>query len=426
MSKLTILSSNTDKRQAKIRKARSVNDLLGVLSEITQEVGENTRMVSGLIKSLSATRKPVSEAEEIRISHTGKGALPTSTKISTKTTPSGDNLGVKLEKFVVPPLKVLQPSVDVVQSLYDNARELDSVEALLSQSFIGAKNQPQALRAVRTLKAEVDKSILQALKAVNAIASKHLPTEMKRLNTKIIGYVLDTVEPSSYSDITETVYVVPVDSQLHFSLYLCLQDLKDGKGFIYTEFYVVLTGVVEKGAIKYYLNTLPDFKVPGTYEKGKEVLNEKAAVTRVRFLFSANDILSDEERRPLPVTTQDLKSKNLHLLPSVQGVDVKDDTILVHLKSGTAPSKVNELVTTVLPMLRSVVGLTGRSRSVFKWKTVKKGPKTSLEFILTPDIRSDEKAQLSLNLTKLHELQSALDLTPEELGAVKKALKSFL
>jgi len=427
MGKLVICaSSRTEQRQAKIRKARSVNDLIDVLDEIAKDVTRNSKALVGLVNSLSSVSGNSIDTDEIKISHTGKGPVPTSTKISTKVSPTTDTLGVKLEKFIVPPKHKLEKSVSVLQALYDNAKELDSVEALLTQSFAGAKNQAKALSAVQSLKEEVDRSIHAALSTLSELADKHLPSEMQRLNKKLIGFVLDTVDPTSYSDITEIVYVAPKGDDILFSLYLCLENLKDDRGYTYSEFYIVLTGVVRSNTIKYYLNTLPDFKIPGGYDVGKEVQNEKDAVRRLQLLLSANDILSDAERRHIPATTEDLRAKNIHKLSFVDNVEVKDDAIFVWLKANTPPSKYNTLITSVIPALKSALGLSSRSKSIFKWKVKKQGAKTALEFILTPDIRSDEKDQLSLNLTRLNELQRALDLTPEELTHIKKALKSLL
>lgn len=425
MSKLMLSSSSTEKRHSSIRKARSVNDLTSILQEISKEVKQSVLLVGDLVQVLASTSgRNIEEQDEIKINK----VQPTpSQRINTKSTPTLSSLGVKLEKFVVPPLEKIKDSVGIVQNLYDNASELDAVEALLAQSFEGSKNQASALLAVRALRDEVNTTINKALTSLSKIADKHVPSEMKVLITRLIGFVLDTVEPKSYSEITELVYVSTGKDQLWFSLYLCLHDLKDDKGFTYSEFYVVLTGVVKGGNITYFLNTLPDFKVPGKYELGKEVPNEKAALQRIKFLLGANDILSDAERRPMPVTKEQLSGKGIAKIPYVSSADVKDDTIIVHLKPNIPPSKFNSIVTQIIPLLKSVVGITSRSKSIFKWKIVKSaGGRTSLQFILAPDLRADDKATLSMNLTKLRELQSALDLTPEELGAIKKALKSFL
>ena len=438
MSKLLLTASSTEKRQSQIRKARSVNDLLNILSDITEEVDQNSKVISGLIKSLSSSkarrtsysaRRPA-DLDEIKISHTGKGPLsiPT-TKIRTKAEPATSVLGVKLEKFVVPPLKDIESSLGIVQSLYDNARELESVEALLSQAFAGSKNQPQALKSVKALRAEVDSSTNTALQTLQRIADKHMPTEMRLLNTKIIGFVLDTLDPTTYSNITEIVYVAPgKDKTLLFSLYLCLHDLKDGDNFTYNEFYIVLTGVIRGGNINYYLNTLPDFKVPGSYPIGKEVTNEKSAVNRIKLLLSANDVVQEFERRPLGITKTELQTKNVHTIPFVSSAEVKDDAIIVHLKANTPPDKYNAVVTQLLPLLKSVMGITSRSRSVFKSKIVKTRStgQAAIHFILTPDVRSDETQALTMNLVKLAELQKALDLTPEEVHSIKQGLKKHL
>ncbi len=425
MGKLMLSSSSTERRHSAIRKARSVNDITAILQEISKEIKLNSSLVGDLTKVLASTSgRNIEEQDEIKINK----VLPTpSRRINTKSTPTLSSLGVKLEKFVVPPLDKIKSSVGIVQNLYDNASELDAVEALLAQSFEGSKNQAAALASVKALKNEVNATINKALTSLSKIADKHVPSEMKTLITRIIGFVLDTVDPKTYSEITELVYVSTGKDQLWFSLYLCLNDLKDEKGFTYSEFYIVLTGVVKDSTITYFLNTLPDFKVPGKYELGKDVQNEKAALQRIKFLLGANDILSDAERRPMPATKDQLDAKGIAKIPYVSSADVKDDTIIVHLKPNIPPSKFNGIVTQIIPLLKAVVGLNSRSKSIFKWKIVKSaGGRNSLQFVLTPDIRSDDKATLSMNLTKLRELQSALDLTPEELSAIKKALKSFL
>ncbi len=421
MTKITITASN--KRQDSIRRARSVNDLIDVLQDISVEVHKNRKSASTLMKSLSASTK--GDEGEIRINRTGVG--PTPTKIPLKTEPQNETLGVKLTSFKAPPITRIRSAVSLVQSMYDNAQELDSIEALLTHAFSGAKNQERALSAVRSLKKEVDGSIHDALSALNAIAEHHVPTEMQKLNKRLIGFVLDNINPKAYSEITELMYVAPVNNTLEFSLYLCLHSLKDGKGFNYNEFYVVLTGVVEGATIRYFLTTLPDFKVPGKYEIGKPVASEADMVKRIRLLMAANDILVEEERRVVPVARYDLRNAGAHRIEGVADIDVKSDAIYVFSKKGYESLEAREnIFKEVSPLLQRVLGFNTRTRSRLAHKSVTHNGRKAIKIIIMPDPRGKEKSHHVLNVERLHELKQALDLTDHEVDVIKKGLKSLL
>lgn len=428
MSKITITCSS-ESRIAKIRKARSLNDLLGVINEIVAEVTRSKKIVQNLGVSLSSTSTAAAAAvdddEEITIDRSGlKGpGITRNKRIQVKrSVPSNSKLGVKLEKFIVPSAQVLKQNSQVVQDLYSNAIELESIEALIKQTFADAKNQPMALKALTALREEIDKTIFKALTILNKLANKHVPTEMKFLNTRLVEFILDYVDPATYSDLTEIVYVAPADKDLHFSLYVCLYNLKDKTGYMYSEYYVVLTGVVDKsGFIRYYLNTLPDFKVPGKYTLGKEISTERDMLNRIKLLFSTNDIISEHERRPIPVDNDLLHQRKVHKVPGVTSAKVVKDEIVIGVTSGT-PTKVNQVVITLLPLLNRIVGISPRSKSIFKWASKKTGAKTYLHFSLVPSAPTTGV----VDLNKLRDLQKSLDLDDESMKRIVKALKGTL
>lgn len=412
------MSSN---RLEKIRKSRSVNDLIDIINEIAKEVRSGKKAVEKLTISISAKNE-----DEIKIDHSGKKS-PEKMKITQKT-PSEDTLGVKLTKFVVPPKDVLVKHNSTIQSMYENASELDAAEALLQQTFAGVKNQPAALRALRALKEEVDSSLNRAFSALNKLANKHLPTEMEQLSDSLISYLIDHLDKKSYDNMTKMVYVAPDESNnILFSIYIGIEGLKNGSGFVFDEFYVILTGLVDKkGYIRYFLNTLPDFKVPGKYPVGKEITTEKDMIQRFKFLLAHNDLVSDFERKPMPLTTDQAKTKGLTNIPNVSDAYVEDDALYVVIKKGKDSDRViKSVVLSVMPLLNLLVGNARRSKSVIKYKPLARKGTTVLQFILTPQLATGDDQDLSLNLQKLKELKSLLDLSDKEVEAIKHALKNI-
>jgi len=417
MNKITITCAS-ESRIDKIRKARSLNDLMAVMKDIMQDVSKSKKVVTTLETSLSAD-------EEISIDRTGVRTRERTIRV-TRATPTSTTLGVKLSKFVVPSKDVLENNSKVVQDLYANAQELDSIEALLKQTFAGAKNQPNALRALRSLKSEIDATIYKALTALNSLAKKHIPSEMKTLNTRLVSFLLDYVDPKTYTDISKIIYVAPSGKDLHFSLYVGLSNLKDTTGYSYKEYYVVLTGIVDgSGHIRYFLNTLPDFKVPGNYMVGKEVGTEQEMLGRIKMLLTTSDILSEYERKPMPVNTRDLHLKKINQVKGVRSAVVDKDEIVLGLTSKTQ-NNVNAVLTEIVPLLNRVVGLNPRSKSLFKWALKERGGKAFLHFMLVPKQGDKGTSEFSINREKLMDLQRALELDDESIRRMVESLKGHL
>jgi hypothetical protein len=183
-----------------------------------------------------------------------------------------------------------------------------------------------------------------------------------------------------------------------------------------------LTGLVDrKGVIHYFLNALPDFKAPGKFNIGQEVRDDDEMFNRMSMLLAHNDVITELERKPMPLTTKSAKEKGFHSIDGVSEVHVVDDTLRVTvLKS--KQNKLDEFKVEVRNLLRAVIGRRSKSKVLPRVAKDNKG-NTVLVFSLVPDIPdTDEKKDYAINVSKLRDLQHVLGLPEDVIEDVRKAM----
>lgn len=408
------------KRLELLRKARSLNDVLSVLKDLTKEIAINTKNVDTLSESLSATKGTGSIKIDMRLSDgpVTRSKIKPVTVDLTKRTPSG---GVKLIKFAVPSLDQLMKHSSTVARLYDNLKELDAIEASLRQAFASTLASKAALRNIAALRVDVKSSLDKTFATLNRIAKKHMPTEMSEFKDALVGLVLDNVSASSYDNLNQLVYAsIDDNSNPSFSLYVQLENLTNSAGFTFQSFYIILTGIVHNNVLTYYLNTLPDFKTPGNYPIGKQVKDVNELSQRLKLLLAHNNIVAEFDVRPMPITTKEAKVKGFSKIKNVKDVTVSKDKLTVTIVPTTTVNVEAvrlAVIKDVIALLKSVIGLRSRSTVVYKVLT-----KSKIEFSLIP---KGEKVSTP-SVQKLEELQRALDLSDEEVDTIRTALKAHI
>lgn len=421
MPKITICSSDNESRITKIRNSRSINDLIAVINDIVDDLKSSKKTLSNLMLSTSASKKY--DDGEFTIDRTGKNA-PRVVKVSLKpSSPSTVKIaGKKLKNFVVPSVSSMASHTKVLQDLYANAIELESIDAMIKQSFSTATNYSRTAGALKALRQEVDRLIDNALTVLNKLASKHIPSEMKALSEQLVEFVLDYVDPKTYSQTTQFLYVAPINGTIQFSFYVSLDDLKDKSGFIYSEYYIVLTGVIDKkGFITYFLNTLPDFKIPGKYDIGENITSEADMLKRIKLLFSVNDVIIEHEKLPIPANTGNLSNYKITSIPGIIKAEVIDNKIVVKTKV-TREATINKIIVQLIPLFNRLAGVSHTSKSIFKYNIRKMADGSVIQFILVPTEKRDKK----INSSKIKDLQKILDLDDKSIERIKLALKGMV
>jgi hypothetical protein len=375
-------------RMDKLRKARNLNELMLVVKEIQKENEKSSATVKNL--------KSVLSSDELKISHTDKVSK------------------VAITKFSAPNLTKIKKHNDLVKKLYDNANELSTAEALVKNSFSGTKGSKEAIAAIKALLKNVEQDIAQAFDALAEIASNHQPKEVEKHVNGIANFLINGLDKASFTKVSQEVYVTIEDGEIQFCNYLNVEGLKDSQGFVSEDYFVVSTAVVDKSSVlKFYLTSIHEFKPPGKYNKGREVSSIKNATQELQKLLAHDSVHGLLEQKPLDVDVE--KTEALKKLNGVESAKVEDDILTVKVSSSVRD--VNTVVVNVMNLLKTVVGKNSRIRH----KVSVKNKKTVITFMLTSDVVDRTRG---LNVSKLDNLKEMLDLSDDDVKAVKQALKN--
>lgn len=390
-----------NKRIEKIKGARSLNDVLDVVSDIAYEFKNSSAIVNKLVSSLSA--EIVMDMRDTRASKEAR-------KASVQ------------ENFKAPALADLKKHTDVVNRLHDNVLELDAAEAMIKQSFAGHKKLAPALKAIKELKADIDASLNDAFDALEAVAEKHVPSKLSRTVDTLVGHLIDVLPAKTYKDVFKSLYVVPdkaTAGQFEFCAYIGVEGLKNLQGFTYDQYYFIVTAVINKqGAMHMHINGLPNFKIPGSYPLGKEFADTNAAKKQINLLLDHNNFVVDHEKLPMPVDEQRAKTAGFTNIKGVESVEVKDDEFIAVLQPGITDRAANLVVQDLLARLNSIVGAT-KNDKVFQYKPVRRGTKKAIKIILVPNIGR----KMNLSLQQLDEVAEQLGMSDRQKSAMRFALQ---
>lgn len=412
-----------------IRSARSVKDLERELKKINISVSSSITKIHTLAKSskrLSIKMKnwnsfsavPTKATDEdIKISHTGVGKLKL-------TTPSDESSATIKVSFKPPKITSVKEHSDIIDGLYNNSMELDSIESFLVQTFDGYKGQPAALKGVRELQKTVDATLQKSFESLNQIAESALPPEVRSFSEVLTKQLIDTLEKDSYDNLMQSTYcsyVKDTDGKFIwvFTHYITIENLKNESGYVFDDYNVVLTVKIDNTKqATYFLTTLSDFRLPGKFPQGKRVTNTKDVRSVLSVMLRYNDVIGVLDKKQLPINTE--KAKGMLAIPGVKDAVVEEDTLIVKLtKKNATTADLNSIKSVVMPLLNSLVG-NKRGKSVIASKYVPKAKFSELHFILVNSLKDTSSG---LNTDKLMDLKHALDLSDSEVEAIKMSLK---
>jgi hypothetical protein len=390
------------KRLDKIKSARSLGDVMDVVDEIGYDFKNSSAIVKRIISSLSA---------ELVIDGRQKSNQPK----------------IKDIKFVAPNANELKKHVEVLHKLNDNVMELEAAEAMIKQSFAGNKKVPAALKAIKELKQDLDGLLNDAYAALHETGNKHIPTKLATLVDDIVSHLIDVLPVKKYSGITQSMLVVPDPTQagiFHFCCYIGIENLQNSQGFMYRTYYVMVTGVVNSdGGMHVYLNSLPDFKVPGKYPIGKEISDISSARKRIDILLDHNNFVIDHEKQTLNMDTDRANTAGLPSIKGVASAKVADDELLVILDSGVSERQREKITTEIRARLSSILGLK-KNNQLFQHKYVQRGSQRGIKFILIPNLEKiGDGKKVNLSLQHLHEVSDLLGLSEQQQAALRFALQ---
>lgn len=410
-------------RMERLRRARSLNDVLSIGKEIEKDITKASNMskVLGVVQhtSLSAISLKFNRDKILELPK-----KPTKVSVGPKKSKSPTSgMGHQLAEFKAPPVAQILKHSAVVHSLQENLYELESAAALIRTTFARQKNQGPALKSVSALVKEAKATLEATYNALSFIAQKHLPPEMTLLGEELRSFLIDNLERKNFSNLSTKVYVTAGDTpsaqeklphqefggshasklttlskktraskeklekedlarDILFSFYIDIEDLRDASGAVIAHYYVILTGVIgQAGVIRYFLTALPEFRAPGLYNPGMQVQTSEAMIHRLTLLLANNDITSTIEKKPMPINTADAARRGFNNIAGVENVYVADDSLWVVLEpaKGAALEKLKDkVIGQVFPLLNRAIG--NHRRSSIKHTLIERDDDVLLQF----------------------------------------------
>lgn len=404
--------AHNEDRFERIRKVRSLRDLTDILASVEKDI---TAGVSAAAR-LRANQVATAADETYVIGEPGRVR-----RIGTKTKTRKIDFSAKIAGFKAPSKASMEKHAKLLQGMYDNAKELDAIEAMLRTSFNGIKAQKAAIDAIVRLRKEVDTSLHSALETLNDVAAKHIPKEMESLRDQAVAWLLDNLPADQYEDLGHMEYVTVGDNpgEVSFSVYIEISMLKNSHGYVFDEYFITLTGVVNaKGGIAYFVNALPDFKVPGKFPVGKQVTSESAMTQRISMLLAHNDVAPHIDKAPLPLhDSKDAASQGFTAIKGVKSAMVKDDALYLEIPATASAQGQKRIVSETVQLLN--LAMRRKKDAAISHKKVTKGGKTYLKFIL---VFKPGATPTSVNTSRLNEISHILDLDDNQMRSLRRSM----
>lgn len=430
-------SSSLSIRKEKIRKARNIGELLKIVKTIGGECEALSRVIDSNLKTtknfeisnlnvkVSKVLKSTSAGEEdegIRVTHiAGKVRSPSQIKIKMNT-PSGKKgmFPTEIGNFKHPTSLEVEKTLKPVQELQANIAHLESITSLLTQNFSGLKSRTAAVKQVKALTKEANSLVDKSLNSLNKIAEKSCPAELDKIYVYLEKYVASTLPKQTYSKMYESSYLSKgtTDKDSVYSKYLELEDLTNASGFKFPEFFFMLTGVVKGSRLEVYLNTMPDFPVPGSYPLGTRISSYGELEAKVRTLLDSMKILHEIGRRPIPEFSS--KKNPLTKLKFVQSTVIKKDILKVVLKKKLSKADEEKLDSAVLEIMHKALGIRAPLNMVKKASSVGKLPSLEYSFYT-----NGETSKPGISTTKFEAAADILGLDEAGRQQFKRLLSSI-
>lgn len=413
----------------RLRKCRSIVEISNVVNAISLSTKEAVKSLQKSSNRSSRVRMKVSlsagsdQAMKLTQGRRGQKVVQDNAVLT-------DLRGVKLAKFVPPNKATLAKHAEMLHKLHGNEMDLNAAEGMLLHSFNSGSAQRSVLAAIKALKKETQAGLDKAFSVLNNVGVNHIPPEMTAVVKEMGKYVETHIPKTQYTEFHDDMdYVVPASTdnkgdEFQFCHYTQLKNLKNDKGYVFENFFLILTGVVNVlGIMRFYVNAFPNFIAPGHYPVGRAVIDRKDIENRLHLLMMRNDIDTEFESRPLALTPKDLKAKGFTDVPGVKNVEVKNNVLTVDMGKGVTPDQINKMLSSIIPLLHFHAG--GKSTNVVNKPRVVKGV-TYLDFKLTPKRKSDSQdQQFGTDSARLEELQDVLGLDDHKMAAIKKALRPY-
>jgi hypothetical protein len=421
------MALSKEKIRLLLNKARNFNEFKAVVERVLDNLAKSGKAIDGLLMEVSSSRTLV------RVLAAAKAGGNETVEIIRRGS-GRSNAG-----YVAPNMKLIKSNWIALDEAYYYTELLSG--SLVPELVNSYKKQSAKLVAtieasVKEYRAKIDK----ALKVIQGLGAKHIPTRLKETATKVEEDLKQRFaklyEVPKYK---ASIYVAPteLDSEgkgnLGYFYYMNFPGLK-GEGKVYSEFYVVVIGVInEEGNINIKATVLGKFMMPNVIpvDTLKNISSPGAIIEELEAqmftLFNINVV----KRLALPA---DFNTKAFKKAPAFEKANIKkyiqsksvvDDNLVLKLVPSVKADELNQVISLVYPILKGMLGILSKDKRVLTSEPTKEGRSYVLTFSLQPNIAVKGGAVgTELDVNKIRELQVQLDLSDETVDDVIRVIQN--
>ena len=389
---------------------RSVEEIDKFLLELRDKVADDEALLQSFNKLFKITSSMETAAGQVTIQRKGgKGGATNFT-------------GEKIDPIFIRSLKKLQTSFDVVESLQEKADIIDSLEVQVNNLFKGAKGRDGVSKNLLALRRSIESKLEKAYDFLNGLGVKHEPAIFGTITGEIIEQVVAKVTAAKAIEDHDTfIYLTTKDdanghTSLYFTKYLMLSNFRDDTGYVYPEYYIVMTAVVSPAAtMTMHITTLSKWLIPGKFKLGAAFTNAKTGMSKVETILELENFTDLLSKVPMPVDSTHLKD-----LPKkyVSKVEVQNDIITVYLNAMPA-SQLDKAIADIYGALRAI--LLSKVKGVLRYRVDRHGKNKVLHFSLNlPE--GDEARKKMITVDKLRGLSDFLDFDDDDIRNVVRLI----
>lgn len=351
MNYLQYIDSDS-KNVENLRKARTFNDLTGIIATIKGSVNQ---IKSKILKKLSSLKKQkISVSDDTKVDFSSLNVL-----------------------------------YNDVASLRCFGLELEYAKSVAFN--INGENKKQKFdKLVSEQISEVNNVLNMVYKYIDSIGSMHEPKELVQFSNSLQKYLSTYVK---YDKLSTFVLPTP-DKNTSFNRHIILFNVVTQRGFIIPNIIICISAETNFANGYFYTLSFP-----------REVETKSTAHP-----FSNKDemtkIMEDKLVSIIGTKLQPVKIKKdqLYKIKGIDSVYTSEDSLVVGLESGINASEVNNILTKLLPMMYSLTGVSNTRTDVLHRVGIGENGNRIIEFVLRGRTLSD-RSHLS-NLKKILPLNS--------------------
>lgn len=335
-------------------------------------------------------------------------------------------------------LKGMAKHFEVLHTYMQQLELLDSLKIRVRGAFHGSKKLDSVLADIEDQRKEVATALGRAQEFLDSLAKKKLPPSVEKTFKEVTVPIVRMLT-GRYRKKQQLLQVNSFDDDgkgvIQFTFYTKLSNLKNDKGFVYKDFFIIVQCAIDHRGVHYYFtDTSFRFDPPSTeslisHSRGHSFNRSKDGKRLLQTHMKMDEHLDILTTDSIPVMDGDVSLLGKDVKDFIKSIKVDEDSAMIRfqLVPGLTDQKVQNIQKDILADLSQLLH-SPRSLEKMKTKVVKTIDKSkkrahAINIWFTgaiPRIGQEYRD----NASALHNLKTELGLTDEEVRKVSRILRS--